>query len=489
MSTLFIDGRWVSATAGGTRQVVNPFDQSVIRTVDEAAATDAEAAVRAARAAFDDGEWRGWTARRRSLLLRRVAELLQRDRAEIARLETLDTGKTLVESGIDVDEVTSVFEYYATQAESDPGRLVDAGNPAVRSRVLYEPIGVCALIAPWNYPLLQIAWKVAPALAAGNTMVLKPSETTPLTTIKLVELLDEAGAPAGVANLVLGAGDPVGSTLTESPQVDMVSFTGGLATGSAIMASAARTVKKVALELGGKNPNIVFADADFEAAIDYALIAVFFHAGQVCSAGTRLVVEDALHDEFVAELTQRVERIKLGNGLDADTESGPLVSAEHREKVESYVSIAVDEGARLLTGGRRPDNPKLARGFFYLPTVFDDCHGGMRVVQEETFGPIMTVERFSEIEDAVRIGNDTTYGLAAAVWTGEARKAEYVARALRHGTVWINDFGPYLPQAEWGGYKRSGVGRELGHAGLAEYQEAKHIYENTAPEPQRWFAR
>ncbi|WP_197319121.1 aldehyde dehydrogenase family protein [Saccharomonospora sp. NB11] len=489
MSTLFVDGRWVSAVAGGTRQVVNPFDQSVVRTVDEAAVTDTEAAVRAARRAFDDGEWRGWTARRRSLLLRRVAELLQRDRAEIARLETLDTGKTLVESGIDVDDVTSVFEYYATQAESDPGRLVDAGDPAVRSRVLYEPIGVCALIAPWNYPLLQMSWKVAPALAAGNTMILKPSEVTPLTTIKLVELLDEAGVPPGVVNLVLGAGDPVGATLTESPQVDMVSFTGGLDTGRAIMASAARTVKKVALELGGKNPNVVFADADFEAAIDYALLAVFFHAGQVCSAGTRLVVEDSLHDEFVTELVRRVEHIKLGNGLDPDTESGPLVSAEHRAKVESYTSVALDEGARLLTGGRRPDDPKLARGFFYLPTVFDDCHGGMRIVQEETFGPIMTVERFSEVDDAVEIGNDTTYGLAAAVWTRDARKAEYVARALRHGTVWINDFGPYLPQAEWGGYKRSGVGRELGHAGLAEYQEAKHIYENTAPEPQRWFAR
>ncbi|WP_298181620.1 aldehyde dehydrogenase family protein [Saccharomonospora sp.] len=489
MSTLFIDGRWTSASAGATRDVVNPFDQSVVRTVDEGDATDAHAAIRAARKAFDGGQWSDWTARRRAQLLRRIADLLQRDRAEIARLETLDTGKTLVESGIDVDDVTSVFEYYAAQAESDPGRLVDAGNPAVRSRVVYEPVGVCALIAPWNYPLLQISWKVAPALAAGNTMVLKPSEITPLTTIKLAELAEEAGAPPGVVNLVLGAGDPVGSTLVESPQVDLVSFTGGLATGRSIMSAAAGTVKKVALELGGKNPNIVFADADFESAIDYALIAVFFHSGQVCSAGTRLVVEDSLHERFVAELVERVERIKLGNGLDHDTESGPLVSAEHRAKVERYVEIGVEEGARLLTGGKRPDDPALAQGFFYLPTVFDECRDDMRVVQEETFGPILTVQRFSDMEEAVRIGNDTTYGLAAAVWTGDARKAEYVARALRHGTVWINDFGPYLPQAEWGGFKRSGVGRELGHAGLSEFQEAKHIYENTAPEPQRWFAR
>jgi betaine-aldehyde dehydrogenase len=489
MSTLFIDGRWTSASAGATREVVNPYDQSVIRTVDEGDSADANAAIRAARVAFDDSQWGEWTARRRSRLLHRIAELLQRDRAEIARLETLDTGKTLVESGIDVDDVTAVFEYYAAQAESDPGRLVDAGNPAVRSRVVYEPVGVCALIAPWNYPLLQMSWKVAPALAAGNTMVLKPSEITPLTTIKLVELLEEAGTPPGVVNLVLGPGDPVGSTLVESPQVDLVSFTGGLETGRSIMSAAAGTVKRVALELGGKNPNIVFADADFESAIDYALIAVFFHAGQVCSAGTRLVVENSLHERFVAELVKRAERIKLGNGLDSDTESGPLVSAEHRAKVERYVQIGIEEGARLLAGGRRPEEPALSQGFFYLPTVFDECRSDMRVVQEETFGPIMTVERFSSVEEAVRIGNDTTYGLAGAVWTSDTRKAEYVARKLRHGTVWINDFGPYLPQAEWGGFKRSGVGRELGHAGLAEYQEAKHIYENTAPEPQRWFAR
>ncbi len=491
MSTLFIDGRWVAASAGATRQVINPYDRSVVREVDEADTIDARTAVAAARAAFEDGEWPGWPARRRSALLYRVAELLQRDRAEIARLETLDTGKTLVEGGIDVDDVTGVFRYYATQAESDPGRLVDAGDPSVRSRVIYEPLGVCALIAPWNYPLLQMCWKVAPALAAGNTIVLKPSESTPLTTIKLTELIEEAGAPPGVANLVLGPGGTVGSFLVDSPEVDMVSFTGGLETGSAIMSQAARTVKKVALELGGKNPNLVFADADFEAAIDYALIAVFFHAGQVCSAGTRLVVEDSLHDRFVAELVRRAERIRLGNGLDPDTESGPLVSAEHRDKVESYVEIGINEGARLLTGGRRPDDPRLQDGFFFLPTVFDDCTSDMRVVREETFGPILTVERFTDadVDTAVRIGNDTTYGLAAAVWTADAGRAEYVARRLRHGTVWINDFGPYLPQAEWGGFKRSGVGRELGHAGLAEYQEPKHIYENTAPEPQRWFAR
>ncbi|MEU4685492.1 aldehyde dehydrogenase family protein [Streptomyces xinghaiensis] len=488
-SSLFIDGVWKAAAGGATRDVINPYDQSVVRTVDEGGDADARAAVDAARSAFDGGAWPAWTARQRSELLRRVAGFLQRDRERIARLETLDTGKTLVESGIDVDDVTAVFEYYAGQAVADSGRLVDAGDPRIRSRVVHEPVGVCSLIAPWNYPLLQVSWKVAPALAAGNTVVIKPSEITPLTTIRLVELLEEAGAPAGVVNLVLGPGGTVGAALVEDPRVDLVSFTGGLETGRQIMRSAAGTVKNIALELGGKNPNIVFADADFEAAIDYALMAVFFHAGQVCSAGTRLIVEDGLHDAFVTELVARAEHIRLGNGLDEDTESGPLVSAGHREKVESYVELGLREGATLLTGGRRPDEPGLRDGFFYRPTVFDDCTRDMRIVQEETFGPILTVERFTGEEAAVELGNHTDYGLAGAVWTKDAGRAERVARRLRHGTVWINDFGPYLPQAEWGGFKRSGIGRELGHDGLAEYRQAKHIYENTAPTPQRWFAR
>ena len=489
MPSLFINGRWVSAAGGGVREVVNPFNQAVIAKVDEAAAEDAHAAVEAARAAFDGGEWPGWTGRQRSALLHRVADLLERNRADIARWETIDTGKTLTESGIDVDDVVSVFRYYAALADADAGRLVDAGDPTVNSRIVYEPVGVCALITPWNYPLLQASWKIAPALAAGNTLVIKPSEITPMTTIKLVELLAEAGAPAGVVNLVLGAGAEAGAALVERPDVDLVSFTGGLSTGRWIMRAAAETVKKVALELGGKNPNIVFADADFDSAVDHALTAAFLHAGQVCSAGSRLVVEDAIHDEFVDELVRRTERIRLGDGLDAETESGPLVSAAHRAKVEDYVAVGVGEGATLLAGGRRPDEAELRGGYFYRPTIFGDCHRSMRIVREEMFGPILTVERFSGEAAAVELGNDTDYGLAAAVWTTDRARAERVARRLRHGTVWINDFGPYLPQAEWGGFKRSGIGRELGPAGLAEYREAKHIYENTDTKPQRWFAR
>jgi betaine-aldehyde dehydrogenase len=408
-------------------------------------------------------------------------------------LESLDTGKRRVESEIDVDDVVAVFRHYAGLANADAGRVVDTGMPDVSSRVVREPVGVCSLITPWNFPLLQTSWKVAPALAAGNTFVLKPSELTPSTSVWLVQALTEAGVPAGVANLVLGAGDRVGAPMTEAPEVDLVSFTGGLHTGRRIMAAAAATVKKVALELGGKNPNVVFADADLETAVDYALTAIFLDSGQVCSAGSRLIVEDSVHDEVVDELVRRAARIRLGGPFDEDAESGPLISAGHRDKVEAYVATGLAEGARLRVGGNRPDAPELADGFFYLPTILDDCTSGMSVVQEESFGPVLTVETFGGRDDAERedaavaLANDTIYGLTGAVWTQNAGRAERVARRLRHGTIWVNDFHPYVPQAEWGGYKQSGVGRELGLAGLDEYRETKHIWHNTRPEPQHWF--
>jgi betaine-aldehyde dehydrogenase len=343
------------------------------------------------------------------------------------------------------------------------------------------------LITPWNYPLLQTAWKVAPALGAGCTFVLKPSELTPHTAIILTELLAEAGVPDGVANLVLGAGAAAGAPLSSDPRVDLVSFTGGLATGRTIMAAAAGTVKKVALELGGKNPFVLFDDADHETAVDNALTAVFLHSGQVCSAGARLVVQESAHDRVVDDLVARAQRIVMGGPDDPGTETGPLISAAHREKVEAYVAAGIAEGAVLRCGGERPTDAALQDGWFYPPTILDRCTQDMSVVHDESFGPVLTVETFTDLDDAVRIANDTEYGLAGAVFSADAGTCEEVAARLRHGTVWINDFGPYVPAAEWGGFGHSGVGRELGRAGLAEYQETKHIWTNTRPGPAGWF--
>ncbi|MFD4694735.1 aldehyde dehydrogenase family protein [Streptomyces sp. NPDC058463] len=488
MPDLFIGGRWSAAIEGGTREIRCPADGAPVATVDEAGPQDAAAAVAAAREAFDRGPWPSTPAADRGRLLLRVADLVERDKDAFARAETLDTGKRLVESEYDMDDIANCFRYFGNLAASGgTDRVVDTGDRGIDSRVVHEPVGVCSLITPWNYPLLQTAWKVAPALAAGNTFVLKPSELTPHTAILLMKALTEAGLPPGVANLVLGAGATAGAPLSEDPRVDMVSFTGGLVTGRLIMAAAAPTVKKIALELGGKNPNIVFADAEFDTAVDYALMAVFLHAGQVCSAGARLLVQDELHDTFVDELVRRARAIRLGGPFDEDARSGPLISAAHRDKVEAYVAAGLAEGAVLRCGGARPDDPSLQSGFYYLPTVLDECTPDMTVVREESFGPVLTVERFRDEGEAVALANDTVYGLAGAVWTQDGERAHRVAAGLRAGTVWINDFHPYVPQAEWGGMKQSGVGRELGPAGLAEYQEAKHIWRNTAARPQRWF--
>lgn len=486
-ATLYIDGEWRPATDAGTRDIWCPANQEFVATVSEGGAADAQDALAAARRAFDTGDWPRTPAAARGDVLRRVAAGLRSQKSEFSHAESLDTGKRLVESDIDMDDIAACFDYFGKLAGQDAGRLVDAGSADVVSRVSYEPVGVCALITPWNYPLLQTAWKVAPALAAGDTFVLKPSELTPHTAILLMDLLAASGVPAGVANLVLGTGADVGSAMTGHADADMVSFTGGLETGKKIGAAAAGTVKNLALELGGKNPNVVFADADFDAAVDNALNAAFVDSGQVCSAGARLIVEDSLHDRFVDELVRRARQIRLGGPFDPNAETGPLISAEHRDKVARYVQAGMDEGATLRCGGRFGTGD-LEQGYFYEPTVLDDVRSGMTVVTEEGFGPVVTVETFGSEEEAVAIANDTHYGLAGGVWTDDAGKGQRVAGAMRHGTIWINDFHPYIPQAEWGGMGRSGIGRELGPTGLAEYQEAKHIYQNLRPAVTGWFS-
>jgi betaine-aldehyde dehydrogenase len=485
--SLFIDGVWVASGDATCLATINPSDGTVITEVDVATDAQVQAAIGAARRAFDTTDWPRTPTVERAALLDRVAALIDRDQEAMATLETQDTGKAMRESRWDMTDVARVFRYYADLADKEAGRLVDASNPAIVSRIVYEPVGVCGLIGPWNYPLLQLSWKVAPALAAGNTVVMKPASSTPLTAIHLTRLLEEAGVPAGVVNLVIGPGSRVGQALADSPDVDLISLTGGIDAARGLVRGAAVNMKRVAMELGGKSPNIVFDDADFETVVDNALTAAFTHSGQVCSAGCRAIVQDTIFERFVEEVARRADRIRLGHGDDAATEAGALISAEHRTNVEAFVAEAIADGARLVAGGRRPDEPALQAGFFYRPTVLTDVRRDMRVVREEVFGPVLTIERFSTEEEAIAMANDTTYGLAGAVWTADASRAQRVANRLRHGTVWINDYNTYLPQAEWGGFKQSGIGRELGPSGLDEYREAKHIWQNTAPGPSGWF--
>ena len=484
---MLIGGAWVPAASGATRQVVNPFDRTVIAEVAEGDRDDARAAIDAARQAFDHGDWPRTPPQERAALLRRLAEQVERHKEELARLETLDTGKTLTESLWDMDDIAGLFRYYSQLAGEIEAEPIESPAPHSTSVLLREPVGVCGQICPWNYPLLQASWKLAPALAAGCTVVLKPSEITPLTTLRLSELTAEIGLPDGVLNTVLGPGPTVGAELAESGDVDLISFTGGVETGKTIVRAASGNVKRVALELGGKNPHIIFDDADLELAVDHALNGVFFHAGQICSAGARVMVQAGVHDSFVEALRERMAGIRLGSGLDDGTQMGPLISAQHRAKVERYVEIAREEGARLVLGGSRPVDPALQQGFFLEPTLFLDCDARMRVVREEVFGPVITVERFDTEDQAVARANDTPYGLSAGFWTRDEDRIDRVAGALRFGTVWVNDFNVYFAQAPWGGYKQSGMGRELGRAGLDEYLEIKHLYRNDRPERLGWF--
>ncbi len=474
---LFIDGDWTAAASGQVFPTVDPATGETIADVAKAGPEDADRAVTAARRAFDEGPWPRTPPRERAAVLRRIASTLREEAETLATIESRDAGKLLADAAEDVAEAAEMFDFYAGLATSLPGDVVPSG-PEVMNLVLREPVGVAALITPWNFPLLMAAQKVAPALAAGCTAILKPAEQTPLSTLELARIAADSGVPRGVLNVLTGYGTDAGAPLVEDPRVDAVSFTGSVEVGRIIGRTAAETFKRVTLELGGKSPNLVFADADFDAAMEGSAEGIFFHQGEVCSAGSRVLVERSLYDRAVEALCTQAADLRLGHPADPDTTMGPLISAEHRAKVNSYLEHGQADGARLAFLGTVPTDPRLEGGFYFPPVVFADVDNTMRIAREEIFGPVLAVIPFDDEDEAIRLANDTSYGLAAAVWTSDVKRALRVSKAIRAGVVWVNDSQPAPVEAPWGGYKASGVGRELGRYGLEAYQELKQVYLN-----------
>ena len=484
--SMLVGGAFVAAKSGATREIRDPGNGELLAVVPEAGREDVKLAILAAREAFDRGPWRKTSAQERGKLLLKIGDLIRADAKALAELEVRNMGKPLAEAEYDVADAANCFEFYGGLATKIHGETMSVPANSL-SFVLREPVGVCGQIIPWNYPLLMAAWKMAPALAAGCTVVLKPSELTPLTALRLARLMSDAGVPAGVVNVVTGPGAGAGEELAESPLVDKVAFTGGTVTGRKIAIAATGNLKRITLELGGKNPNIVFADADFEAAVDGALFAAFANQGEVCSAGSRLLVERKIHKKLVAAMLAKIPRIKIGHGLLPGVKMGPLVSAAHRDKVEAYIAIGKKEGAKLVCGGGRPKGAEFSNGNFVEPTIFDDVKPSMRVAREEIFGPVLSVIPFDTEEEAVRLANDTEYGLAAAVWTTNINKGVRVIKELRAGITWINTYHPTYNEMPWGGYKQSGTGRELGLYGIQAYLETKQVNVNLDEAPLGWY--
>ena len=482
----YVNGAFVPAWNGNLRAFHNPADNSQLGEAAESSVEDVDKAIHAAREAFDNGPWPRTPAAERAARLLKLADLIETRSGDFVEMETRNCGKPLRESRFDVADATACFRYYAGLATKPQGQTFEVGDPGIVCQTIREPIGVCAQIIPWNYPLLMAAWKLAPGLAAGNCCILKPSELTPLSASLLFELIDEVGFPPGAVQLLYGPGAPVGARLAESPLVDKIAFTGGGETGRKILAASAANFKKVSLELGGKSPNIVFADSDHDRALEYALFAIFAGQGEVCSAGSRLLLEHGLADSFLPKLATAAEKIVVGSGMDESTEMGPLISRAHQKKVLDHIHAACCEGADLLTGGSAYNDHRSV-GNFVQPTIFTAVKPSMRIVREEVFGPVLAVQLFDTEDDAVRIANDTPYGLAAGVFTNDGAKAQRVVRRLRAGITWINTYHPTFNEAPWGGYKQSGMGRELGTYGYEAYTEVKQINQCINPQPLGWF--
>lgn len=482
----YIAGGFCEARGGESRVCLNPADQSEVCVATESDARDVDAAVAAAREAFDHGPWRRTPAGERAAKLFKLADLIESHAEELAAMDTRNNGKPLREARYDAADAAGCFRYYAGLATKPHGQTFEVGDPNIACQTVREPIGVCAQIIPWNYPLLMAAWKLAPGLAAGNCCILKPSELTPLSAARLFELIDSVGFPAGVVQLVLGAGDPVGAALAAHGGVDKIAFTGGTVTGRKILIAAAGNLKKVSLELGGKSPNIVFPDVDEAVALEYAMFGIFAGQGEVCSAGSRLVLHRSMAESFLPRLAEGCAKIVVGDGMEEGTEMGPLISRAHQEKVLGWIREGCGEGAKLLCGGGTYSDAR-SRGNFVQPTVFVETNPAMRIVREEIFGPVLVVQLFETEEEAVRLANDSVYGLAGAVFTSDGARARRVVSALRAGITWINTYHPTFNEAPWGGYKQSGMGRELGTYGYEAYTEVKQINTCLAPQRLGWF--
>ncbi len=472
---VFIGGQWRAPSSGETYATINPATEEESARVAKGDERDIDLAVQAARRAFDQGPWPKMTAAERARVLWKLGDLIMANLDEMARLESINTGKTLFDSGkVELPFAAEVFRYYAGWTTKIHGETLNLREGAF-TFTLRQPLGVVGAIVPWNFPFLLASWKIAPALAAGNTVVLKPASLTPLTALRFAELTAEAGLPEGVFNVVPGPGGKVGMALVRHPGVDKIAFTGSTEVGKSIMREAAGTLKRVSLELGGKSPNIVFADADLEAAGRGALNGIFYNKGEVCAAGSRLLVEERVHDEFVEKLVERAKGLRVGDPLDKATRMGPVVSKQQLETVMSYIEAGKREGARLAAGGERAPVGN-GRGYFLQPTIFTGVSGSMKIAREEIFGPVLSVIPFKSVEEGIARGNETFYGLAAAVWTRDVAKALRAARAIRAGTVWVNAYNLYDAALPFGGFKESGFGRELGQAGMDLYTEVKSVW-------------
>ena len=486
---MYINGVWTEGTSGRTYQSVNPSNGRVLAEIWESSTEDAKAAVAAAKHSFYvDRTWRDMDSQARGDIILKIADGIDSRRDEIARTETMDMGKPLRESEADVDDAIHCFRYYASLIKTPHGGCYDVntGFGEMHSYTVHEPVGVCAEITPWNYPLLMGVWKLAPSLAAGNSVVFKPASCCVLSSIILFEIFEEAGLPAGAANLLLGPGETIGNELAANPDVDIITFTGSTVVGQSIMRQAAGNLKKIGLELGGKSPNIIFADADLEGAVEWAMIGIFLNQGEICSAGSRILVEESIHDKFVKRLAERAEAITIGDPLE-NPDMGAIVSKAQMEKILYYIEKGKAEGAELICGGSRYTEGTCADGYFIRPTIFDKCTDDMAIVKDEIFGPVVTVQTFKTEEQAINMANNTRYGLAGAVFTADGARALRVIKEVRAGITWINCYNPCFNEAPWGGYKMSGIGRELGVHGLEEYQEIKQININLHPGIVGWY--